>query len=115
MHMPAPKRNKNAVGNRGGGRKSAYEELREAKWLQSVWNGDVNILELEQKLQNGSYSVRDRLLYDALRGDPGALRMLANKALPDWKDAKDDPAVNPQVFPQVVIMNPSSEPFTITR
>lgn len=46
--MPAPKGNKHAKGNPGGGRKSAYQESRDAKFLEEIWEGDYDEAELEK-------------------------------------------------------------------
>lgn len=81
--MSAPRNNKNSLGNRGGGRKSAYEEARDAEWLKQVWNQDTDVLALQKKIETGRHSLRDQFLAMALAGDVRALKIVADKILPD--------------------------------
>lgn len=81
--MSAPKGNKNAQGNCGGGRKSAFEENRDAEWISRVWSEETDINALASKIETKRFSIRDMLLYKALNGDTAALKSLADKMLPD--------------------------------
>ena len=78
------KGNKVAKGNKGGGRKSAYEEFLDAQWHKGVWDNPTALEELGKKIASGVYSVRDIFLYKALAGKSDrVLGIFANKILPD--------------------------------
>lgn len=81
--MGAPKGNKNAVGNSGGGRESAYKELAEAKWHVQKWEEETDLAELAKKIASGVYSVREKFLYEALRAGGKERLKMADKILPD--------------------------------
>lgn len=111
--MSAPKNNKNALGNRGGGRKSAFEEMKEAKWLKTVWNRDFDVGSLQKKVESGTYSVRDIFLLNALSGQPAALKVMADKILPGRDEMKDKR--EQEVWQPPVIVDPSGEPFALGK
>lgn len=113
MHMSAPKNNKNALGNRGGGRKSAFEEVKEAEWLRAAWNGDFNVDSLKKKVESGMYGVRDIFLLNALNGQPAALRVMADKILPGRDEMKDKR--EQEVFTPPIIVDASGEPFALGK
>lgn len=81
--MGSPIGNQNAKGNKGGGRKSAYQELAAARDAQSLFFDEQDQDKLEQKLRTGKFSVKDRFLLTAMEGDARILSNLSNKALPD--------------------------------
>lgn len=70
-------------GNKGGGRKSAYQERRDARDAESLFFDQQNQEELETKIRTGKFSVRDRYLLTAMEGDSRILSNLGNKTLPD--------------------------------
>ena len=86
--------NKNAVGNRGGGRMTIKEE----EWHVSLWqgrkgkkDGELNpwdVDELEKKIQSKKYAGRDMYALRVLKGDPMILKNLADKILADLHDVK---------------------------
>lgn len=81
--MSAPIGNKNALGNRGGGRKSAFDEIKEAEWLTDAWSCDQDVEALRNKIEvDQVYSVKDMLLWKALKGNVTALRRFADAILP---------------------------------
>ena len=89
--MPAPKGNSFAKGNRGGGRKSAYEEGRDATWLCDVWNSPQDYEELKEKIVvSKRYSVRDMVQWKALNGDTQMLKVMADKMLPDKLEMRSE-------------------------
>ena len=89
--MPAEKGNNYAKGNKGGGRKSAYEEVSDATWLCSVWNTEQDYSALKEKVETTkSYSVKDMMLWRALNGDTQLLKAMADKMLPDKQDARSE-------------------------
>lgn len=80
--MGAPKGNKNAVGNSGGGSHS----VKEYQWHKEKWENDSKVRELEAKIATGIYSVRDVYLLKALKADPMILKNLADKVLANLHD-----------------------------
>lgn len=78
--------NKNAVGNKGGGRKSAYQERASAEYLirhffnLSKKEFDALFKRVESKR---NYSVFDMMIYKALMGDTKIINNLSNKLYPD--------------------------------
>lgn len=86
--MPFEKGHKKSVGNKGGGRASAYEELQEAVWHSDKWEIDSDVPSLQAKLKTGKYSVRDVFLAKALQGNEKILAIFANKLLADLVDIR---------------------------
>lgn len=84
--MAFEKGHKKSVGNKGGGRASAYKELQEAVWHADAWKIDSDVPALQAKLKTGKYSVRDVFLAKALQGNERILGIFANKMLPDLVD-----------------------------
>lgn len=81
--MAAPRDNKNAVGNRGGGRKSAYQEKADANLLHQLFFDKFNKDQIKKKLSRGRYSLKDVLLSKALDGNDRILIELFKKIFPD--------------------------------
>ncbi len=111
--MPAPKNNKNALGNCGGGRKSAFEEIKAAEWLKTAWGDDFDVSSLQKKVESGTYSVRDIFLLNALNGQPAALKVMADKILPARDEMKDKR--EQEVWQPPIIVDPSGEPFALGK
>ena len=88
MRYEAPEGNKYATGNRGGRRKSAYEEMRDAIWHKEKWEIETDVPVLQDKLKTGTYSVRDVFLAKALQGNDKILCVFANKLLADLVDLR---------------------------
>lgn len=84
--MAFEKGHKKSVGNKGGGRASAFEELKNAVWHVDKWEVDSDVPALQAKLKTGKYSVRDVFLAKALQGNERVLSIFANKLLPDLID-----------------------------
>lgn len=72
------------------GRKSAYEELKNARDTQSMFFDAKSQEELEKKIRSGVFSVYDRYLLTAMEGDTKILESLSKKVLPDKVDLKGD-------------------------
>ncbi len=87
-------------GNKGGGRKSAYQELKDALDTQGMFFNDIKLEELEAKIRSGVYSVKDRYLLTAMEGDTKILDSLSKKILPDKVDLKGDLTIS-QVLDQL--------------
>ena len=77
--LEAPKGNKYAVGNPGGGRPTAKETF----WHRDRWEMDSKLKELEEKIASKKYAIRDMWLYQALIGNDKILQQAANKVLAD--------------------------------
>jgi len=77
--MAAPKGSKNALGNRGGGRKSAYKEKVDAEFLINVWEGKVSPKQLQKKIASMKYGAKHVFALKCLQGDKAALQKIADK------------------------------------
>ena len=86
VNMAAPKGNKNAVGNKGGGRKSAYQELADATEAYKIFFDEHDQAKLEKKISSGKFSIRDRFLLTAMEGDTSVINKAYHKAVPDNVD-----------------------------
>lgn len=86
--MDLRKQNKGVKGNKGGGRASAFEELKSAVWHSDKWELDSDVPALQAKLKTGKYSVRDVFLAKALQGNERVLTIFANKLLADLVDVR---------------------------
>ena len=87
--MAAPKGNRNAVGNRGGGRKSAYQEHADVKSLREMFFSEFSREEIETKFKSGKYSLKDVLVFKAFTGSEKALLAIFNKLFPGGYSASD--------------------------
>ncbi len=81
--MAAPNGNKNALGNRGGGRRKAGD----IKLLWALWDGKIKIQDVQPlehkkygKVFKNGYSA---FCYDVLTGDIRSLRSLIDKLFPN--------------------------------
>ena len=81
--MSAPKGNKNATGNKGGGRKTLKIEKERAEYLDDVFFGDNDLGELKDKIKGGRYSIFNKMVHKALNGNDRMLEALYKKAMPD--------------------------------
>ncbi len=81
--MAAPKGNKNAVGNRGGGRKSAYQEMADAKSLRDMFFSEFSIDEAREKVKSGKHSLKDAFVLKGFAGSERVLLAIFNKVFPD--------------------------------
>ena len=97
--MAAPMGNKNAQGNKGGGRKSAYQEARDAKFLEQIWEGDYDEAELKKVINSKTGKKRGAkhvFAMLALTGNEKVLnklvdKLFANKQDITFDDRRDDP------------------------
>lgn len=78
----------------GAGRKSAYQELRDALDTQGMFFNDVDQELLEQKIRTGKFSIKDRYVLTALEGDTKILQSISNKVLPDKIDLKGNLSIS---------------------
>ena len=77
-------------GNKGGGRKSAYEERQRAEALFQAFYNDNDQERLEAKIRTGKFSIWDRIVLTAMEGDTKVLNALSNKAFPDQLKVEDE-------------------------
>lgn len=96
-------------GNKGGGRKSAYQETLDAKWLQAVLDGKIKIKDIapteytiiRRRMLNGKEvketlyrerfkSGKDAIAYHILRGDITVLKHVLDKLIASKKDITSD-------------------------
>ncbi|MBI5804187.1 hypothetical protein HY450_03000 [Candidatus Pacearchaeota archaeon] len=69
--------------NRGGRRKSAYQEMADAQALNEMFFRENDIKNLKDKIERGFYSVQDIALLKALEGDVRVIAPIFNKIFPD--------------------------------
>lgn len=69
--------------SRGGGRKSLREELYDIEWHNKVWNGEVNVEELEKKVKSKKYAGRDAVALRLLKGDAKIGGKFMDKTMPE--------------------------------
>ncbi len=81
--MAAPEGNQNAVGNKGGGRKSAYQEGADAAMLREMFLAPMSRDEVQAKLKSGKYSLKDLFVSKGYAGNERVLLALFNKNFPD--------------------------------
>jgi hypothetical protein len=86
--MAAPEGNQNAKGNKGGGRKSAYQELADAQALKEMFFSNHDQEEIEQMIRSGKFSPKARMILNAMEGDTKALIAMFNKVFPNQLDVK---------------------------
>jgi len=81
--MAAPVGNQNAVGNKGGGRKSAYQENADASMLREMFLTPMSRDEVQAKLKSGKYSLKDLFVSKGYAGNERVLLALFHKYFPD--------------------------------
>jgi hypothetical protein len=81
--MSAPVGNKYAIGNKGGGRKSAFQEQADAAFFADLWNGRLKKERLQRKIQKGRYGAKHILAVKILEGNEKLLAKLLDKFFPD--------------------------------
>jgi hypothetical protein len=96
--MPAHKGNKYAKGNPGGGRKSAYQESKDAKFLEDIWEGDYDEAELQKLVKQKKKKMGAKHVFAslALLGNEKVLNKLVDKLFANkqdivFDDRRDDP------------------------
>ena len=81
--MPGVIGNQNAVGNKGGGRKSAYQENADATLLREMFLNPMSRDEVQAKLKSGKYSLKDLFVSKGYAGNERVLLALFHKYFPD--------------------------------
>lgn len=75
--------NQNAVGNRGGGRKTAIQERRDVEFFQAIWNGELIMAKLKRIIRSGKHGSRHIFAAKCMTGNTRALNKLVNKLYPN--------------------------------
>ena len=75
--------NKYAIGNKGGGRKSAYQEKADAETLHRMFFDAMNKEDLREYIKEGNYSLMDVFISKGFSGDTKVLIELFKKIFPD--------------------------------
>lgn len=84
-------------GNRGGGRKSAYQEQADAAMLWEMFFGKLDRKEVEAKLRTGQYSLKDMFVSKAFAGNERILVEVFKKLFPDLEKVDHTGSVNIEV------------------
>ena len=75
--------NKNALGNKGGGRKSAYQEKADVETLHKMFFDVLSKEDVKQYIKEGKYSLMDVFLSKGFGGNDKILIELFKKIFPD--------------------------------
>jgi len=81
--MGAPLGNKYALGNKGGGRKSAFQEKADANTLHSMFFDIINKEDLKKYIKEGNTSLMDIFIAKGIGGDTKILIEIFKKIFPD--------------------------------
>ena len=81
--MGAPLGNKYALGNKGGGRKSAYQEKADAETLHRMFFDIINKDDIKQYIKEGNTSLMDIFIAKGIGGDTKILIEIFKKIFPD--------------------------------
>ena len=85
--MSNPKGN---PGNKGGGRKSAYQERADARLLEEMFFNELCKEETLAKIRSGKYSLKDMFVSKAFDGNERFLGEMFRKLFPDKVETKED-------------------------
>mgnify|MGYP001574176508 FL=1 len=66
-----------------GGRPSAYVEKATADTLANMYFKSHNQKEIEKALENGKFSIQQRHIFNAMKGDQRAINTIFSKLFPD--------------------------------
>ena len=110
--MTFQKGNKAAVGNKGGGRPSAYQERENADLLWDMFYGNLSEKEIEKKIKSGKFSLNDRFLQKALAGNERVMTEVFKKLFPERYEHDFKKPVNITVTRGDGTENPGSLPGT---
>ena len=87
--MAAKKGSQNAKGNKGGGRKSAYQERKDASFLWDIWLNPIKIDEINSRIKQRECSISDLFIAKALSGSENVIMAIFNKLYPDNLNLRD--------------------------
>lgn len=81
--MGAPKGNKNAVGNKGGGDHSYAAEKANYEMLEKMFLNEIAKEDVQKKLASGKYSLKDVWVSKGFAGNEKVLTEIFKKLFPD--------------------------------
>ena len=84
-------------GNRGGGRKSAFQEQADAAMLWDIFKNPTKLNDLKKRIDAGTFSVKDMMIYKALTGSERIISDVFKKLFPDLEKVDHSGAINIQV------------------
>ena len=90
--------NKNAVGNKGGGRKSAYQEKADANELSNIYFKTHSQEEIENAVRAGNFSIKQRHILNAMEGDQNAINVIFKKLFPDTMKVEEDITIKVDLY-----------------
>ena len=101
--MAAPKGNTNAVGNPGGGRKSAFQEKADAAFLANFFFEQHTDDEIREMIKGGR-SVAKQMLAKAIGGNEKYTLAVFNKLFPDLSksEMKVEGEIKTSLVPEVL-------------
>lgn len=99
--MGAKMGNKNAIGNKGGARKSAYQELADAQELHRMFFEEQDILVLQEKIKNKKYRMQTIMLLKGLLGNDRVFLAIFNKLFPDTLKHQGD--IDNPIIQEVIV------------
>lgn len=87
--------NKNAIGNKGGGRKSAIQERINADFLVDLWHGKLDLQTLQKKIKKGNhYGMMHVVAIKCLNGDTKMISKVMDKLFPNQQRIEQTTDVN---------------------
>ena len=88
--MPFQKGHKLSVGNKGGSRRSAYQEKRDAEWHADIWKHQQDVDALIEKVKGRKYAGRDIAALKLLQGDKYIIGKFMDKLVPNLVDVSSN-------------------------
>jgi hypothetical protein len=94
--------NQNAVGNRGGGRKTAIQERRDVEFFKAIWNGEFSEAKLKRIIRSGKHGSKHIFAAKCMSGNARALNKLVDKLYPNrartnMASGKPEPLARPSL------------------
>jgi len=105
--MAAPKGNENAKDHDGSnaGRKSAYKENMDARFLQQIWDGDLNEEELEKIITSKKYGAKHIFAFMVLTRDDKMMAKLVDKLFANKQKVEIETPLNEEARDQLDKLN----------
>ena len=93
-------------GNKGGGRKSAYQERADALTLEKLFFDEQVVSDIREKIESGKYSMKDIFALKGLQGNENVMTKVFQKLFPekhniDVKGRITDEIVHEQIESQL--------------
>jgi hypothetical protein len=81
-------------GNKGGGRKSAYQEKADAEQLWAMFDDPTKIADIRKRVESGVFSVRDVMQLKMLGGNERLIAEVFKKLFPDLEKVDHSGGIN---------------------